>query len=194
MEYVGTDGQRVAEKKTEREPNRDAFENAAVGGVRVGEDFEDFTLAADLDFARYNSQPKTWIDLYSLTTLVHYPWIKRDQYSIYSGVGGSFKMFDTHVEVIEENEEDFAYNIDFEAMESFNGDLVVGAKYRPIESLVLNVEYKYSDTLASNGNWARSSSRGRDENGGTIRASNRIAFEDFRATVQELALFATWTL
>jgi opacity protein-like surface antigen len=186
----GVDAQ--TERNTNEERVSTGYNNTVVAGLRGAYSFGAWRLVGDFDNARYHFN-QGFTDVYGLSLLSEIPFFAAGSFQAYGMGGLSFKWIKSSSDV-DESSPNFSIDSDIEPIEALNLEAGLGSAYRIAEKFSMNLEYKYSDTVASDGNYARMETTGRTENRGIIRTSSRTEFESLKATIQELSLIANWTI
>jgi opacity protein-like surface antigen len=182
----------VIEKRTTTEPSPKRFNNTAVVGLRTTYDLESLSIIGDIDNARYHFSTG-FTDVYGLSVLSKVPFYTLGSFQTYALGGLSYRWIKTSGGA-NESGPDYSISTDIEPIEALNLEAGLSAGYRIAESFAMNLEYKYSDTVAADGSYAKSNTRGRNENLGIIKTSSKTEFENLRATIQELSLTANWAI
>jgi opacity protein-like surface antigen len=182
----------VIEKKTTNEPLPKRYNNTVVVGLRTTYDLESLSIIGDIDNARYHFN-EGFTDVYGLSVLSKVPFYALGSFQTYALGGLSYRWIKTSGGA-NESGPDFSISTDIEPIEALNLDAGLGAGYKLAESFAVNLEYKYSDTVAADGRYAKSKTNGRTETLGIINTSSRVEFEKLRATIQELSLTANWAI
>jgi opacity protein-like surface antigen len=186
------DGNAQTERNTNKARVSTGYNNTVVAGVRGTYSFDTWRLVGDFDNARYHFN-QGFTDVYGLSFLSEVPFFSAGSFRAYGMGGLSFKWIKSSFDV-DESSSNFSLDSDIEPIEALNLEAGLGSVYKIAENFSMNLEYKFSDTIASDGNYIRMKTAGRTENHGIIRTSSRTELESLKATIQELSIIANWMI